>query len=158
MIKINLLPKEEWRFVPGQPDLLVSDWGRFEKLARYRKTNGQGFRLDNGVPSWGTFSASSGPGKIVCLDAFGKTTSLPRLICLAFHGEPPPGKPVCMHVDENFRNNRPENLKWGTQRENLNCPKFIEYRRLQWTGENNPQVKAKKKRLLVSGNAGENVI
>lgn len=32
-----------------------------------------------------------------------------------------------MHKDENSRNNKPENLKWATQKENLNCPKFKEY-------------------------------
>jgi hypothetical protein len=34
---------------------------------------------------------------------------------------------VCMHLDENSRNNKPENLAWGTQKENLNAPGFIDY-------------------------------
>lgn len=32
---------------------------------------------------------------------------------------------VVIHLDENAHNNRPENLKWGTQKENLNMPKYI---------------------------------
>lgn len=40
------------------------------------------------------------------------------LICIAFHGPRPEGLQV-LHIDENQDNNRPENLKWGTQSENI---------------------------------------
>lgn len=49
-----------------------------------------------------------------------------------------------MHMDENSRNNVPSNLKWGTQKENLSAPGFIEYCRSR-TGDNSPIAKAKKK-------------
>jgi hypothetical protein len=49
-----------------------------------------------------------------------------------------------MHLDENSRNNRPENLAWGTQKENLNAPQFLEYCKNR-TGENSPIIKGKKK-------------
>lgn len=32
-----------------------------------------------------------------------------------------------MHINEDPLDNRPENLRWGTQKENLNAPGFIEY-------------------------------
>ena len=45
-----------------------------------------------------------------------------RMVCEAFHGPAPAGKPYVLHIDENAHNNRPENLKWGTQKENLRMP------------------------------------
>ena len=55
-------------------------------------------------------------------------------------GVAPNGMKICLHKDENAANNQPDNLKWGTQKENLNCPKFIAYCKTR-TGENNPYVK-----------------
>jgi hypothetical protein len=40
-----------------------------------------------------------------------------NLICEAFHGPRPPGM-QCRHIDGNPKNDRPENLAWGTQSEN----------------------------------------
>lgn len=56
-----------------------------------------------------------------------KVYKVARLVCLAFHGLPPPGRPFTLHDDENSANNRPGNLSWGTQKENLNAPGFRAY-------------------------------
>ena len=69
-----------------------------------------------------------------------KNYKIHRLICEAFHGPPPKGKNVVIHIDENGLNNRADNLKWGTQKENMNSPKFLEYCRSR-IGENSPHVK-----------------
>jgi len=69
-----------------------------------------------------------------------------RMVCEAFHGAPPFTGAVVIHLDENALNNRPENLKWGTQKENLNMPKIKAYHRSR-TGEDNPRVKAATKRM-----------
>jgi hypothetical protein len=50
-----------------------------------------------------------------------------RAVCEAFHGEPPFAGAVVIHNDEDAHNNRPENLKWGTQKENMNMPKIKAY-------------------------------
>jgi len=42
-----------------------------------------------------------------------------QLVCEAFHGPKPFEKAVVIHIDEDAHNNRPENLMWGTQKENL---------------------------------------
>lgn len=47
-----------------------------------------------------------------------------------------------MHLDDNPANNKPENLKWGTQKENMNAPAFISYCKSR-TGENSPVIKAR---------------
>jgi hypothetical protein len=40
------------------------------------------------------------------------------LVALAYHGPPPFPDALVRHLDGNPRNNRPENLAWGTRREN----------------------------------------
>lgn len=65
------------------------------------------------------------------------------MVCEAFHGVQPHPYPqsVCMHLDENSRNNRPENLAWGSQKENLNAPGFVAYCR---SPERSAALKAKR--------------
>lgn len=46
------------------------------------------------------------------------TKNVHRLICIAFHGEPPARSMQVRHLDGNPENNKPENLAWGTQVEN----------------------------------------
>ena len=75
----------------------------------------------------------------------GRTYKVARLVCEAFNGEPPFDAAVCMHADENSRNNTPANLKWGTQKENLNAPGFLAYCRSR-TGANSPTSKARAKK------------
>ena len=74
----------------------------------------------------------------------GKNYKVHRLVCEAFHGPAPDGMPVVLHLNEDALDNRPKNLRWGTQKENLNMPKFIEYCKGR-TGENSPSAKAKAK-------------
>jgi hypothetical protein len=93
-----------------------------------------GTRYYHGKPRHGTWQASSGGGRFI-FTYRQRTLRVARLVCEAFHGEPTPETPVCMHIDENATNNRPDNLRWGTQKENLNAPGFIEYcrnRRRPW--------------------------
>ena len=74
----------------------------------------------------------------------GKNYKIHRLICEAFHGPPPDEKNIVLHLNEDATDNRPENLRWGTQKENLNALGFIEYCKGR-TGENNPMIKGKKR-------------
>lgn len=74
-----------------------------------------------------------------------KNYKVHRLVCEAFHGPAPEGKNIVIHLDEDALNNRPENLKWGTQKENLNMPKFIEYCKGR-TGESSPGIKGRRKK------------
>ncbi len=46
------------------------------------------------------------------------THNVHRLICMAFHGEPPSKTHQVRHLDGNPKNNHPKNLLWGTQQEN----------------------------------------
>lgn len=75
----------------------------------------------------------------------GVTYKVARLVCEAFHGPQPSPYPhsVVIHINENSRDNRAVNLKWGSQKENLNGKKFLKYCRGR-TGENNPYIKGRK--------------
>jgi hypothetical protein len=105
---------EEWRAVPSVPRAEVSSWGRVR------------FAGQRTGPIRGTLHERAQKYQIKIGD---RTYGVSRLVCEAFHGPPPPDlvRPCCLHIDENGLNNRPENLKWGTQRENCNAPGFLKY-------------------------------
>lgn len=42
-----------------------------------------------------------------------------RLVATAFIGPAPEGMPICRHKDNDPANNRPSNLAWGTQADNM---------------------------------------
>lgn len=65
-----------------------------------------------------------------------------QAVCEAFHGPKQPGQ-VVLHIDEDATNNRPENLRWGTQKENLNMPAFIAYCKAR-TGDDSPYRKGRR--------------
>jgi hypothetical protein len=72
----------------------------------------------------------------------GQNYKIHRLVCEAFHGPAPFPRAVVIHLNENALDNRPENLRWGTQKENLNMPGFIAYCRSR-IGDASPRTKAK---------------
>ena len=74
----------------------------------------------------------------------GRNYKIHRLICEAFHGPAPEGSNIVLHLNEDATDNRPENLAWGTQKQNLNATGFIEYCKSR-TGENSPVAKGKRK-------------
>lgn len=126
---------ELWRVVPSMPELLASSMGRI-MIAPYIHDDGPVTRQYGGWPTTGQWD---GDRYIYARRGY-KTQKVARLVCEAFNGMPPFDGAVCMHLDENSRNNRPTNLAWGTQKENLNAAGFIEYCKGR-TGENSPRAK-----------------
>jgi hypothetical protein len=137
--------KEIWRSSLSVPGLLVSSKGRIMSEPVYGVMPHGGTRIYRGKPWYGAWAVGSGGGKYI-FRLRGKTYKVARLVCEAFNGPQPSDKPVTMHLDENSRNNLPDNLAWGTQKQNLNAPGFIEYCEGR-TGENNPRIKGDKKKL-----------
>jgi hypothetical protein len=142
MFKFNMIGKEEWKTVPGT-DLNASTWGRIMITPHVVRSGCCGYKRVGGTPTRGQWEQGSGKGRMIYARRGHLTKKVARLVCLAFNGPPPPDKPICMHINENPMNNRPENLEWGTQKENLNAPGFIEYCHGR-TGENNPYTKGRK--------------
>lgn len=130
---------EIWHRIPSLPDVLASTRGRVMIVPSL------GTMPHGGVRHYGARARrGSWDGSRYILALPGKTYKVARLVCEAFHGAPPFPEAVCMHLDENSRNNDPTNLQWGTQKENLNAPGFLEYCRGR-TGENNPLIKGRRK-------------
>lgn len=131
---------ESWRDVPSVPGLQASSLGRLRVVPFRKPMPHGGVRVYGGSPTTGQWDGTRFIHRLR-----GKTRKVARLVCEAFHGPPPFSRAVCMHRDEDSRNNRPSNLAWGTQRENLNAPGFIAYCRSR-TGDQSPISKARAKR------------
>ena len=125
---------EVWRVIPSLPEYIASSDGRIMRLPFFVDMPRGGLRQYGGQPHFGVWNKQDGR---FCLIFKHKTYKVHRLVCEAFHGAPPTDNPVCMHCDENSANNRPDNLAWGTQKENLNAPAVKAYHRAR-TGENSP--------------------
>ena len=131
---------EVWRPIPSLPEYIASSHGRIMRVPYLGKMPHGGLRAYGGEPYFGVWHETD---LRFVLQFRGRNYKIARLVCEAFHGPAPAGKPVCMHLDENSRNNRPENLAWGSQKENLNAPGFIAYCKGR-TGEDNPWRKGQK--------------
>ena len=132
---------EIWRDVPSVPGILVSSEGRVMRTP-HREPMPQGqLRPYGGEPHFGVWNKQDGRFITVVK---GQTYKIHRLIAEAFHGPPPFPDAVAMHIDENAANNRANNLRWGSQKENLNAPGFLNYCQSR-TGENSPTAKARRK-------------
>lgn len=114
--------QETWKNVPSLPGVEASSLGRIRiKAYRVGMPHG-GFRTREGKPTFGMWE-----GKRFIYLFKRKTFKVHFAVCEAFNGPRPFVKAVVMHDDENSRNNRADNLKWGTQKENLNYPGFLAY-------------------------------
>jgi hypothetical protein len=137
------MEQEIWKSIPSQPGMMASSYGRILLPERIAKMPHGGWRTYTPVPTYGHKRKASKTARHeyygICQKERGNM-KVHRLICEAFHGPAPFPKAVVIHLDENALNNRPENLKWGTQKENLNMPKFIAYCKSR-TGENSPTIK-----------------
>jgi hypothetical protein len=122
---------EVWKTIPSLPTHEASSWGRLRSLRLMTASYGHWSKRD------GRFVTNNRKTN--------RNYKIARLVCEAFHGPPPDARSVAMHLDEDSRNNRPENLAWGTQKENLNAPGFLAYCRSR-TGGNNPRTKGRQKR------------
>ena len=103
-------------------------------------------------PTYGVKTRASKTARHEYMSIFNKkfgNIKIHRLVCEAFHGIAPFDRAVVLHLDENALNNRPENLRWGTQKENLNMPNFIKYCKSR-TGENSPVAKSIKRKLQLT--------
>lgn len=107
----------EWKPVPGFSFVMASDSGLIRTLDRidfvvqknrsfHQKRHGQVLKsIING-----------GRLKVNLPDATKHKqvlTDVSVLVCKAFHGEPPPGRPWALHKDDNPLNAAADNLYWG---------------------------------------------
>ena len=142
------MDEEIWKPVPSKPGVLASSWGRIKLPSRQAMMPNGSMRWYHPKPIYGSKCRASKNARHVYMNVstrFFGNMKIHKLVCEAFHGPAPEGKPVVLHLDEDATNNRPENLRWGTQKENLNMPGFIDYCKRR-TGENSPFIKGRRKR------------
>ena len=132
-----MLSGEIWRDVPSVPGILASSDGRVMHVPHRDAMPKGGTRPYGGEPTFGVWNKAD--GRFIT-----KTYKVHRLIAEAFHGPAPFEGAVVMHLDENAANNRASNLRWGTQKENLNAEGFLAYCRSR-VGNHSPTVKARRK-------------
>ena len=152
------IDKEIWLLVPSEPGLLVSSHGRVLLPPRYAPLSSGGYRFYETKPRIGQISKAaknaSHEFRIVMLwdnqqGRRQRPRAVHRLVCEAFHGPAPFPDAVVMHLDEDGKNNRPDNLKWGTQRENMNAPGLKSYHRSR-VGENSARAIGRAKNMEIS--------
>lgn len=120
------LENEEWRSIPGFPGYEASSLGRIRSLDRVVKQKNR----------WGQVIERRQQGRILspritsagysrvnpCVNGRVTYAQLHRLVCAAFHGERV--GLMAAHNDGNPSNNRPENLRWATAKENAQDKKL----------------------------------
>ncbi|MES2295233.1 MAG: HNH endonuclease signature motif containing protein [Pseudomonadota bacterium] len=109
---------------------MASDEGRILLPPRHAPLPNGGVRLYLPKPVAGAITRAKKGAKHEYRNVFSKffgNIKVHQAVCEAFHGPKPFPEAVVIHRDEDGLNNREDNLKWGTQKENLNAPGFIAY-------------------------------
>lgn len=114
----NTIVTETWKAIDGYNGLYeVSNCGRVRSLDRVvhhpryhnKRIRGQSMKLRTDIHGYLYVGLSS--------DGAQKMLKVHRLVLIAFVGEPAKNA-VCMHLDNDPKNNRVNNLRWGTISEN----------------------------------------
>lgn len=131
--------KEVWVQSPTYDFLLVSSHGRLMHKPYEKAMPNGGVRTYGGKAVFGTkITNEYGYSRMRFNSRVNKVQRwVHQLVCEAFHGCKPFAKAVVMHIDDDATNNHKDNLKWGTQKENLNSEKFLAFCRSR-TGDNHP--------------------
>lgn len=138
----------QWKPVPSLRGVLASSEGEILFPPRNAPLHHGGYRIYIPKPTKGVVQRSRKLAQHSYRGTWStehRNIKVHRAVCEAFHGPPPFPGAVVIHIDEDAHNNRPENLKWGTQKENLNAPGFIAYCKGR-IGEDSPTVKGRRKK------------
>lgn len=119
----------KWKPIPSIPGAKANDLGQVLFPPATAKMPNGGERVYKTKPVFGIKRRAKKTARHEYYGIFyrGKNYKTHRLVCEAFHGPPPFEGAVVIHLNENALDNRPSNLKWGTQKENLNMPGFVHY-------------------------------
>lgn len=103
---------EIWKNIPGYEGLYEgSNYGRIKSLIDNYKN--QRIKILKPGNTRGGYLLV-----VLCKDKFHKTFPVHKLILETFIGPRPPGM-ECRHLDGNPKNNRLDNLCWGTHKQNI---------------------------------------
>ena len=139
-----MLP-EVWRSIPSLPEYEASSYGRVMRAPYKSQMPNGGERIYSVSPTFGQAHPKNGMRPIIVVNKH--TYKVAKLVCETFHGPRPFPKAVVMHDDDDQTNNCQENLIWGTQKQNLNTPKFIAYCKSR-IGYKSPASKARRRKIM----------
>lgn len=112
---------EEWKDIEGYEGLYkVSSFSRIKSLKRIVNNNG-GIKILKERVLKGRKINNRYLSVSLCKDGKQKTYLIHRLVAQAFIPNPD-NKPYVDHINTNIYDNRVENLRWCTQKENCNNP------------------------------------
>lgn len=123
---------EVWKSVPSLPGVQASSLGRLLFPPRNALMPKGGAREYTPKPTCGYKRKSQKNATHTYMGVYYKhfgNIKVHQAICEAFYGPKPSKESVVIHLDEDATNNKPDNLKWGSQKENLNMAKIKEYHR-----------------------------
>lgn len=111
---------EEWREIPGWEGLYeASSEGRVRSLDRMVHCRAGALRPIKGKVLAAARNRFTGYMMLMLTDGpTRKCRAVHRLVCHAFHGEPPTPDHHAAHNDGDRGNNRATNLRWATPKEN----------------------------------------
>lgn len=117
------IPCEMWRDIPGYEGAYqVSSLGRVRSLPRFVPVYDSVRGISYARPCPGIIlrqAVCDRAGHVsVHLGKYCRGIPVHQLVMLAFHGYPPAGMEA-MHLNGDPKDNRPENLKYGTHSENM---------------------------------------
>lgn len=115
--------EETWKPIPGyETHYEASSLGRVRSRRRVIVDNKNGKErkrvFKERILSPNTSARTGRASVMLSVQGETKRILISRLVCLAFHGLPPEGKDNVLHYDDDSDNNTPENLRWGTLKEN----------------------------------------
>lgn len=101
--------QKEWRTLDWLPGYEVSEDGDLRHTTR-KATRPAGYVLKGCISYYRLYKLGKGENK--------RIYKAHRLVCEAFHGPAPDGKPEVAHNDGNRYNNHYTNLRWASRQEN----------------------------------------
>lgn len=126
MAELDLTTPEIWKDIPGEPDLRVSSLARVLDTRRpWHQAQQHLVSRDLGGMLLNPRKNDKGYAYVDVREPRCKPRRLllHRLVLEAFHGSRPAGLEGC-HKDDDIENNAPDNLYWGTHRDNMrDCQK-----------------------------------
>jgi len=140
---------EIWKESNTHHGLMISSNGRVRLPVVQSTLPNGGIRIHKTSPTFGHKSRSRKGASHEYMSVRNRrlgTMKVHQLVCSTFHGKKPTPNSVVIHIDEDGCNNHATNLRWGTQKENMNMLKYIAYCKSR-TGANSPSAKGKLNKL-----------
>lgn len=100
----------KWREAPGFPQYQISNTGLLRRVRTQKNISQHECKTSKGFYYHVNITNASGVRKLVTIH---------RLVCEAFHGPPPKGKPYVNHDDGDKTNNHETNVYWSSHGDNV---------------------------------------